>query len=751
MLFGLLGFLYIAYLDLLVRRQFEGKRWSLPARVYAQPLELYAGLSLRPTQLADHLNRLGYRKTSRVERPGSYRLSGDVVELATRPFEFWDSVEVSRRVRLEFSDTRLVGLRDPQGGRPGLVRLDPQEIAGIYPAQREDRVLVRRDQLPDLLVQALLAVEDRKFFQHHGVDPEGIARALFANLRAGRTVQGGSTLTQQLVKNFFLSSERTLKRKINEVLMALLVEWHYGKDEILEAYANEVYAGQDGDRAIHGFGLASQFYFGRPLAELSAEQIATLVGLLKGPSYYDPRRNPERAKARRNLVLTVMAEQGFLNATQVDQLMQRPLGVSRRTRGVTPYPAFLDLVRRQLARDYRDEDLTSEGLRIFTTLNVALQRSVEQALGGGIPILERRHGLVAGTLQGAAVFSDAQTGEVLALVGDRDPRGVGFNRALDARRPIGSLIKPFIYLQALSEPARYDLVTLLADEPLTVPRPGNSDWTPQNYDRKYHGMVPLRNALAYSYNVATVALGLELGVDRVVTALQRYGIRQKLQAYPSLLLGTLELSPFEMAELYQVLSSGGFRTPLRAIRAVTTGDGEPLQRYPLEVEPVAEPGPVYLTTRAMQDVVKWGTGRSLLEKVPRSWQLAGKTGTSGGLRDSWFAAFSADVLGVVWLGRDDNKPTRLSGATGALRVFGDAIAGLSLASLEPPVPAGIDWRWVNNDTGKASAQGCTGAERLPFLAGSPPLAPGDCGGRDSVPGDSGNDKENDSWFGRWFR
>ena len=718
---------YLVFLDLRVQYAFEGKRWALPARVYAQPLELYVGLDLSTERLASHLRSLHYRKVSRLDRPGTFQRRGHSIELITRPFRFWDGDERSRHLTVEFGPSGVSALVAHDGPQPGLARLDPALIAGIYPSHHEDRILVKREELPPLLVQGLIAVEDRHFLEHHGVDPKGIARALWANIRAGRTVQGGSTLTQQLVKNFLLTSERTIQRKVVEGMMAVLVEAHYDKDEILEAYANEVYLGQDGRRAIHGFGLASHFYFQRPLAELDSQDIALLIGLVKGPSYYDPRRHPERAKARRDLVLDLMAANGALEPLAAQRAAAAPLGVSRRTRGgITRYPAFLDLVRRQLNRDYREEDLTSEGLRIFTTLDPTVQEAAESALAGGLPILERRHGLQSGSLEGAAVFTDPRTGEVLAVVGSRDVRSTGFNRAVDARRPIGSLVKPFVYLEALARPDSYNLLTPLADEPFTLELPGGRTWSPENYDREYHGNVPLRDALAQSYNAATAMLGLELGVEQVVESLRRYGIERDLQAYPSLLLGAVELTPLEVASLYQVLASGGFRSPLHTIREVVAADGEPLQRYPITSEQVADPGAVYLLTSAMQRVITSGTGRGLLQKVPAALALAGKTGTSNDKRDSWFAAFSGDMLGVVWLGRDDNGPAGLSGSSGALRIYGDAAREIGLMPLQAIAPGNVETVWVDRSTGRRASPDCASAEPVPFLGGHTPRELASC-------------------------
>lgn len=706
---------YTAWLDSQVRQQFEGKRWALPAQVYARPLELYPGLALTASELQAELQRLGYRELRHPRQPGSYAQLGRSLIITTRAFDFWDGREPSRHLRLSFSRQRLTDIRQADNGDAlDLVRLDPPLIARIYPAHKEDRVLVRLDDVPPLLIDALLTVEDRDFYQHHGVSPRAIARALWANLRAGRTVQGGSTLTQQLVKNFFLTNERTLVRKLNEAIMALLLEWHYAKDEILEAYLNEIYLGQDGRRSIHGFGLASQFYFEQPLAQLTSEQIALLVALVKGPSYYDPRRFPLRARERRDLVLKLMAEQGMLDSVRAAAVSEHPLGITARARsGVTRLPAFMDLVRRQLQRDYSDADLRSEGLRIFTTLDPSVQQAAEAALSGQLARLP------GAALQGGSVTVDVSSGEVLAVVGGRDPRFAGFNRALDARRPIGSLVKPAIYLTALAR-ADYTLASLIDDGPLRLEMGDGEVWQPQNFDHKSHGDVPLFVALAESHNLASARLGLTLGVPAVLETLTALGIAGALPAYPAQLLGAVSLSPLEVAQMYHTLAAGGFRTPLRAIRAVLTPQGEPLQRYPLEVVQAVPALPVFLLNAALVNTVRKGTGRSAYRILPETLTVAGKTGTTDDLRDSWFAGFSGDRLAVVWLGNDDNSPAGLTGARGALRVWAEMLQRMHAQSFEPPPPRGIEWQWVDARTGFVTDKNCSRAAYLPFVKGTAP-------------------------------
>ncbi len=720
--------IHLLHLSREVRVKFEGKRWAVPARVFARPMELYVGARIDAARLQAELERLGYRRVKHPREPAQWSRAGGRFLFRTRPFLFWDGAEPARAVEVRLGADGVERLRDAVSGRElDLVRLEPPVIGSIYPAHREDRVLVRREELPDHLVAALLAVEDRHFFEHHGIDLRGIARALVANLRAGRAVQGGSTLTQQLVKNFFLTPERSLKRKIDEALMALIVEARYDKDEILEAYANEVYLGQDGERAIHGFGLAARFYFNRPLQELELHETALLVALLKGASWYNPRQHPERALERRNLVLDLMARQGFITAGEAARARKRPLGVVK-GRGAAGgrHPAFLDLVRRQLRRDYREEDLTSEGLRIFTTLDPWVQSRLEGAVAEGLAAIEKQRKMKPGTLEAAAVVVAPQEGEVRALAGGRRAGYAGFNRALDAVRPVGSLIKPVVYLLALSQPQRYTLVTLLEDRPLALKDGRGRIWKPRNYDRKAHGLVPLHTALARSYNLATVRLGLELGVERVVRLLRRMGVSRPLEAVPALLLGAVSLTPLEVAQLYQVFASGGFRSPLRAIREVTDARGQPLQRYPVEVEPVADPGPVYLLVRNLVEVTREGTGRGVRRYLPADLEVAGKTGTTNELRDSWFAGFSGDWLAVVWVGRDDNRPAGLTGASGALPVWGRLMKRLDPLPLQRVPPEGVVYVWVDPDSGRRSAEGCPGAVAMPFIHGSEPQLLDEC-------------------------
>ena len=724
---------YVAYLDHTVRSQFEGNRWAWPSQVYARPLELFPDAPLSSAQFLEELQLLGYRRSIQSERgerlSGSYLRHGEEFQVVTRPFTFGDGKEESIPVRVRFEGERLVSLQHLDSGAPrDLVRLDPVLIGKMYPAHNEDRVFVRLNEVPPTLIKALLAVEDRKFYDHHGVDPLAIMRALWADVRAGELVQGGSTLTQQLVKNFFLTSERSFSRKIKEAIMAWLLEVHYDKKEILEAYCNEIYLGQFGKHAIHGFGRASWFYFRRPLSDLKLPEIALLVGMVRGPSYYDPRRQPKRALARRNQVLDILEGQGGITKKESKIAQALSLGVQAKASsgGLSFSPAFIDLVRRQLQRDYSEQDLNSAGLQIFTTLDPLIQNRVVNALSARIDRLERQQRLPRDSLEGAAIITSSGNGEVLAVAGGREADFAGFNRALDAKRPIGSLVKPAVYLTALANPKQYTLATLLDDSPLSLKTSGRETWSPANYDRAFHGDVPLRKALAYSYNVATVRLGMDVGVGRVLHMLARLGVAERFQPYPSVLLGAVEMDPFQVTQMYQTLASGGFHTPLRAIREVLSVEGKRLRHYDVTVRQAVEPAPVFLLNRAMQDVMRYGTGASLYSRIPGEWAVAGKTGTTDDLRDSWFAGFTGDRLGVVWLGRDDNRSTGLSGSTGALQAWGDIMLRIGAQPLRLETPAGIEWAWTDSATGLLTEEGCYGAINMPYMRGSRPVRAGPC-------------------------
>jgi penicillin-binding protein 1B len=716
----------VIYLDRVVTPQFEGRRWTLPAKVYAQPPELYVGMPLGADALAAELERLHYQRVDDVKRPGTYRRRGGRFELAARKARFADEARDAQLLSISADAGQITSLQDARRRAVPVFRLDPLLIGSIFPIHGEDRIVVPPERVPPLLTEALIVLEDRKFYKHEGIDPEAIVRAAWANLRAGRIEQGGSTLTQQLVKSYFLDARQTYGRKLKEAVMAMILEARFDKDDLLNAYVNEIYLGQDGERAIHGFGLASRFYFGKPLEELELHEMALLVAVVRGPSYYDPRTQPQRVLARRNLVIDLLDEFGVVAAADAERARAAPLKLAIE-RDTGYYPAYLEFVRRTLRRDYREEDLTEAGLSIYTTLDPRVQAEAQAALTRELERLGRRRKDKSVELEGAVVVTEPQSGDVLAIIGGRRGAFDGFNRALDGARPIGSLVKPVIYLAAL-ETGRFNATTLIPDEPLEYPLPNRKVWRPENFSKEYAGPVPLVRALAESLNLATVHLGLEIGLPRVIKTFDELGVEKRPARNPSLLLGAFELTPLEVAQLYNSLANGGFRTPLRAVRSVLDAEGKPLKSFALEVTPVADSATVHQLNRMLVHAIDHGTGRAARAAVGPDVVIAGKTGTSSDFRDSWFAGFSGNHLGVVWVGYDDNRPTGLTGSAGALAIWAQLMQRLGTQSLDMAVPEALEEVSIEFSSGLAARADCAEAQdvinivvptgtRLPFKPG----------------------------------
>ncbi len=720
-----IGFLvpYLLYLDREVRSRFDDLSWQFPSRVYARPLELVRGMPMNAAALAAELDAARYVDEAAASTPGTFHRDGERYTVSRREFIYLDGRERARRIALTLAQGRVAALADADSGAAlERVRLDPARIATLYGQSQQDRRVVALGEVPPLLVAGLQAVEDRDFKHHHGVNLAAIARAAWANLAAGRLVQGGSTLTQQLVKNLFLDRSQTLARKLNEALIALIIEARYDKRRILDAYINEVFLGQQGAQAVHGFAAASEFYFGRELRTLGTSEIALLIGLVQGPSLYDPRRNPSGALARRNVVLGVLRDTGLIDAATCSAAQAQPIGIA--ARAVLPrdrYPAFLDLVRRQLTQDYAGAALSDAGLAIHTTLAPAAQALGEAAITQTLAGLGRR----GDDIEAALVVTGARDGEVRALIGSRDVDAPGFNRALDALRPIGSLVKPFVNLVALAQPQRYSLATLLDDSPIDLPQRGGGRWQPRNDDGQVHGQVLAVDALVHSWNLATINLGQRIGVERVRGFLESFGLERNINPNPSLLLGATELSPFDVARLYQYLAADGHALPLRAVRGVLDAQGRPLTRYTLRSGAGDYTTAARLVTWAMQQVAVVGTAHAINDAGLGWLHAAGKTGTSDSQRDAWFAGFSGDTLAVAWFGRDDNRPTTLFGATGGLRVWIELMRRLPTEPLAVPTD-GIEEVVVNAATGQRSSAACSGTRVLPFATGYGPLEEESC-------------------------
>ncbi|MDB6373073.1 bifunctional glycosyl transferase/transpeptidase [Photorhabdus bodei] len=715
-IFAVLLAAYGVYLDAKIRDRIDGKVWELPAAVYGRMVNLEPGMNYSKKEMVYLLEGMQYRQVTKITRPGEFSVRGETIEMLRRPFNFPDSKEGQIHALLTFSDNRLAGIENLENQRQfGFFRLDPKLITMLQSPNGEQRLFVPRSGFPDLLVNTLLATEDRHFYQHDGIRILSIGRAALANLTAGRTVQGGSTLTQQLVRNLFLTNERTLVRKANEAYMAVLMDYRYSKDRILELYLNEVYLGRSGDGEIRGFPLASLYYFGRPVDELSLDQQALLVGMVKGASLYNPWRNPKLVLQRRNVVLKLLQNQQIIDEDLYKLLSARPLGVKPKGGVITPQPAFMQLVRKELQDRLGDRVNDLSGVKIFTTLDPVSQDAAENAVEEGIASLRKTRKIA--DLEGAMVIVDRISGEIRAMVGGSQPQYAGFNRAMMARRSIGSLAKPSTYLAALSEPDQYRLNTWLADEPLAVKQPNSKVWEPRNYDRRFRGRVMLIDGLASSLNIPTVNLGLAVGLDHVSNTLIRLGVPEEvIQQVPAMLLGSLSLTPLEVAQEYQTMASGGNRATLSALRSVITEDGTVIyQSYP-QAERAVPAQAAYLTLYGMQQVVANGTSRSLNAKFGR-YNLAGKTGTTNDLRDSWFAGIDGKEVVIAWVGRDNNEPTNLTGATGALNVYRRYLENQTPLMLNNIPPEGIVDMAVNQD-GSFSCSG-SGWRTLPVWTYDP--------------------------------
>ncbi len=676
---------YVMYLDAEVQRRFSGEKWKLPAWIYSRPLELYRNQRLTPEQMENELKMLHYRKVKDPSGPGEYAVNGSRMVIIKRPFRFYDGEEQERALFLTFSGGRVATLQDANTSRNlAFVRLDPIILDRITVGDEEDRILIRLQEINPRLVQILLTIEDKNFYEHNGINPLSIVRAVIANFRAGRRVQGGSTLTQQFAKNFFLTREKTLMRKFKEALMAVIIDARYEKNQILEAYMNEIYLGQNGSSGVYGFGLASYFYFGLPVSELDVEQMAMLVAVVRGPSYYNPWSHPERVRERRDMILRKLMDEGIITSDEYEKYASREIQVV--PRGKLAYgrtPAYVDLVKRELRAHLGDSVLGESGLKIFTSFDPVTQRAAEEAV-------EKIGGEFARKtpeIEMAMVVANWHKGEVTALVGGRNfARGGMFNRALDARRPVGSTIKPLVYITAFEE-KNYQPATVISDTDLTV-KFGSSSWRPRNFDHRYHGRVFLYDALAKSLNIPVVRVGVDVGVKRIVARLGRLGIGGEVSSYPSMLLGTTEMTPMELAQMYSVFASQGYNKPLTVIRAVVNDDSEIIYQPSGEAEQIFTPQDSYLLTQGLIRVVQKGTARSL-QDVLGGREVAGKTGTTDGSKDSWYAGFDNDEVSAVWVGRDDNRPTSYTGSTGALRVYREFVRRRGVNGIVLPMPEGI--------------------------------------------------------------
>ena len=681
---------YGGYLDWQIRSKMDGQIWRLPAEVYSRIESVKISDNLAFDEVIQILLDNEYRQTTMVAAPGDFKLEDDTIVVLRRAFPFPDKPEPQRVLRLRFVDNKLNRIEDLVAVKAiDEFRLAPKLIA-MLESDNEDRLAIPLQNYPRLLIDALILTEDRRFYDHHGINPVGIIRALITNIRAGQTVQGGSTLTQQLVKNLFLSSERTITRKANEALMSLLLDWRYDKNRILETYLNEIYLGQNGDTQIHGFELASQFYFGRSIREISLDQIALLVGMVKGPSLYNPWRNPQNALERRNVVLKLMLEHKMIGDELYQLLSQRPLGVQQKGQISRKYPSFIQTLQADLRRELGEHKISSLlGARIFTTMDLKQQAQAENSVVNTVSQLQLK--TKNPYLEGAMIVADYRMGEIRAVVGGVQTQYAGFNRALMAKRQIGSLVKPSIYLTALLNPEQFRLNTPINNQPITINVKGSPPWQPRNYDKKYSGSVMLMDALARSLNIPTVNIGMKVGLSKVIDTQKAMGWDNvEIPKVPAMLLGAYTISPYDVTKLYQTIANQGGRIELSTVDTIADRQGNIIYQHDKTAKQVVPQEAAFQTLFAMQQTVERGTARSLQNDYA-DLRLAGKTGTTNDARDTWFVGIDGKNISTVWLGRDDNGETKLTGASGALQIYKDYLSHTYIEKLKLNKPANMKW------------------------------------------------------------
>ncbi len=694
-------------------------------RIYAAPSVVRRGMSEPGGSLVRKLTRLGYRRVERSEAvtSGTYRVAGPTIDVFPGPSPLPDAGP-PLPARVTVRSGRVTDVRTPEGTALDRLEIEP-EILAILGASGAT-LAAAGERPPAACRDALLAAEDRYFFRHLGVDPLAIMRALWADVRAGAREQGGSTITQQLVKNAFLTPRRTLGRKLEEAMLAVLLELRASKEEILDRYMSSVYLGVDGGLPVHGFAQAADVYFGKPLGELGPAPCALLAGIIRSPNGLAPRRHPRAALARRNRVLALMVRNGALADPAGAQAIAEPLGLADARPRVAGALYVAAEVGRELPRLLPPEIATVPGLAVFTTVDADLQRDAERAVRRQLERLEGRRPRRE-RLQAALVALDPETGGVRALVGGRDFGSSPLDRALRTRRQPGSAFKPFVYLAALDPTRRgaaspRTVMSLLADEPVAV-TVGSSTWRPANYDGTFAGALPLEDALADSRNAATVRLSLDVGVDAVANAARDLGIAAPLPRVPALALGAAEVSLLELTAAYGVFASGGIRRAPTLVAAVTAANGDVLYRAAAPAERVLQPGVAYLMTHLLARVVDAGTGHPA-RAAGLTGPAAGKTGTTDDTRDAWFVGFTPAVVAGVWVGRDRGGPTGHTGAQAALPIWTDFVRAAGNTGVEEfPVPSGVVWRDVDPISGHLATAECPEHRRAPFLAGTEPEAP----------------------------
>ncbi len=688
-----------------------GQKWDLASKIFAAPMLLFPGGTLLEGDLLEYLDRLGYLKTEEFPpRTGEWTKKRGQFVLGVRSFRVASNEHVEKTLVLGLEEASItsLGIWNPETQKVEeayTATLEPERIGDISSSQKEDRSLIRLEEVPSGLVNGILVMEDRAFYDHHGISFRGIARAFFSNLTPGGAKQGGSTLTQQLMKNFFLTPERTLRRKFKEAIMTVIAEALYSKDEILEAYLNEIYLGQRGSFSIHGFGEASRFYFSKRIQYLTLAEQALLAGLIQSPGRYSPYRSPENAEKRKRLVLAKLLEFQKISEEEYQRALAETLKPRGRRTDRRQAPYFLDYVRRDLAKRFSSVSLEKEGYEIHTTLDPIAQKYAEQASKEGLRELQMKSQLGEEfPLQVAMVSVHPRTGNVKALIGGRSYEESQFNRAIQARRQVGSLMKPFVAAIALRPPekGRWPVATpstLLHDEPTTFMFSGK-EWAPSNYDDVYGGKVTVRRAIERSLNVAVVNLLTKVGMHPMLNGLKDFGINLGDQQ-PSLALGAIEMSPLEVLRAYTAFVNQGLWTEPLAITAVIDQNGRPIEQKALEVTRALTPQTAYQVLSILEGVVSRGTARSIGWHGLKGSGIAGKTGTTDDYRDSWFVGLTPENVTTVWVGLDENQETGLTGASGALQIWIRFEKEMKKRSrrLSFETPSGLSFRWANWEKG----------------------------------------------------
>jgi penicillin-binding protein 1B len=718
---------YLRY-SIMVERRLKGERWMVPARLYARPLVLRDGIVLAPADLVKILNNLKYEQKDAPKGPGEFSVSDKTVILTPRPGA--DSAD--EPVAVLFEKDRLKEMRGQKSKKRFATQtLEPELITYLFDQSREKRRFVKYEELPDNLVKAVLAIEDKRFFSHPGLDPLRIVAAAVRNIKAESYIQGGSTITQQLVKNFFLTPERTIRRKAHEALLAFVLERRASKREILELYLNEIYLGQAGSFSINGVGEAARMYFHKDVGNLALVESALIAGMIQSPNPYNPYRHPRRATERRNLVIRAMRDAGFIEEADADAALARPLQVEPATVDSAEAPYFVDLVSTQLGQRYDGRDLTTQNLSIHTSLDLRLQALAQRAVSNGLAGVDKmiRRKRTKLPIQGCLIALEPKTGAILALIGGRSYGASQYNRVMQAWRQPGSTFKPFVYLAAFE--ATFDDPALPPITPATVVEDApavffyeDKEYIPQNYEDEYLGNVTLRRALSKSLNVATVKVAEMVGYERVSELwATKLGIGTTIKPYPAVALGAFEATPFEMATAYNVLANGGLKVEPVAVLKVTNESGQTLEQHdPKPPARVAHEETTFLVTNMLRSVINEGTAAAA-RGMGLSADAAGKTGTTNDLRDAWFAGYTPDLLCIVWVGYDDNTPINLSGAKAALPIWVEfmkaALAGTKSRPFSVP-SENVIFVEIDKATGLLAGPSCPKRVSESFIAGTEP-------------------------------